>query len=249
MNSYTTTIQRYINSELQNAGFNELYNNNRITGLSDEFAFMNKIVNYDDDVKKIVDKRIFRDYKFKNEDKNSFKKLFVNRFMNRQIGRQTIDLFSSNLLGYILTYENYINIVFSDDVYDYLNNVSYTNTDNVSNGNNNQISNSNSQTISDSISHNKGRNADADLPQEQVNLNLDDNTAKFASKTFVNNDSSDNHTESNTNTNNTSDTKTENITNVQSITRAYNLNSLNDLKNLRDRIFKEIDRKFFLQIW
>lgn len=121
MSKHTTTIMEILQSELQRNGFNEFVNNNHISLNDNEFAFIQKILRYDDDVNKIVNNVIFKGFKFNDERIDRyFKESFVTRFLDREIGRQTVEAFASQVLYVTLTHEDYIYTVYGSEMIKYL---------------------------------------------------------------------------------------------------------------------------------
>lgn len=120
MARYTTTLNEYLQSELQKRGHSEFYNAGRLTFNKSKYGFIQKILKYDHDVSCIVDECIFKGFKLENDkvDKH-FKKMFITRFLDREINRQTIDAFSSQVLYVTLTHEEYIDKVFGSEYYKY----------------------------------------------------------------------------------------------------------------------------------
>lgn len=157
----TTTLMDVIQSELINEGYNEFINDDRLTFFNDKYSFIKKVINYDDDVKKIVDRIIFNGVCLENpEHDKMFKKTFINRFLNRQIGQQTMEAFSSQLIYVILVNSEYINMIYNK-LEDFVISSSSTTSGNKSSGtsDNRQLSTS--------------------LPQNQVNLNVENTQLEY----------------------------------------------------------------------
>ena len=111
----TTTMYDYLHSELHNNGENEFFNQNQLTGFNDDFAFIQRIMDYDEVVASIVNRRIFHGLSLaKPEYDQSFKRMFVNRFLNRQIQTQTIDAFSAKVSYEFLQLTPYLNNLFEN---------------------------------------------------------------------------------------------------------------------------------------
>lgn len=154
MSKHTTTLMEIIQSELQRNGFNEFVNDGKLTFDNQEFQFIQKVLRFDDDVKKIVDNTIFKGFKFTDERVDRyFKEAFTTRFLDREIGRQTVEAFASLVLYETLIREDYIFTVFGNEVYKYLeNHVDYkgdeignTKEDETQNQTNEEIQNQNNE--------------------------------------------------------------------------------------------------------
>lgn len=134
MSKHTTTINEYLNGELESIGLNEFVNNGKLTIFDEEYQFIQKILKFDKDVQKIVTNKIFKNFMFANDtvDRN-FKEAFVTRFLDREINRQTIEAFASQVLYVTITHEEYIHTVFSNDYIKYIENHTTTDTLDISN--------------------------------------------------------------------------------------------------------------------
>ena len=154
MSKYTTTINEYLNSELERMGFNEFVNNGELTFFDEEFQFIQKILKYDDDVHNIVTKKIFRGFQLPNVDIDKhFKKAFVTHFLDREINRQTIESFAAQVLYVSITHETYINEVFSNDFMMYVNNTGFSESVGTGNLIGKTLSDTNTKSNSNSESH------------------------------------------------------------------------------------------------
>lgn len=134
MSKHTTTINEYLNGELESIGLNEFVNNGKLTIFDEEYQFIQKILKFDKDVQKIVTNKIFKNFRFANDtvDRN-FKEAFVTRFLDREINRQTIEAFASQVLYVTITHEEYIHTVFSNDYIKYIEGHTTTDTLDISN--------------------------------------------------------------------------------------------------------------------
>lgn len=191
---------------------NELFQNGKIVAFDDNFAFIKKAMKYDEDVHEVVTDFIFLGYEFSTSgiDKK-FKKTFVNRFLNKQIEFQTIELFSSTLLSIIFTYEAHIESIYSD-MEKYFN------------------AQSESETTNQGTSQSDSRYLASELPQNNINLNVDDTVLNYG------------------NQNNISRNKNKDEGSSKTVSKQYNLESLLKAKTLIDDVFTEIERKCFYKI-
>lgn len=210
---YTITIKDYLQSELINSGKSELFNNTQLTMLDPEFAFMQKAMRYDEDIDDIVTNRIFNGFRFVNDECDKwFKRAFVNRFYNRQIGRQTIEAFATQVVYTTLINEQEINYLY-DNYVKMLQNSSIT------------------TNKGSSESENQNRDISTTLPQNQVNMDLQDMGMAYADE---NNIAKANQKNKNQNTSETTNISHEGFKAMQ---------------NAWEKYFNEYDRRCFLHVW
>lgn len=250
MSKFTTTINEFLNGELHRLGHDEFYNFGQLTYKDDNYAFIQKILFYDEDVQKIVDDKIFKGFKFTNEQiDRSFKETFVARFLDREINRQTIESFASQVLYVTLTHQEWILKVFGQDLEKYLNN-HVTNTSEDS-GTENQTS-ENNQTNTQNVTGkdtSENREALSTLPQNKVNIDVDNDELDYADENTISKDKKNNEQE--TTGEQKSDGKRDQETKAthDELTKTYSLSNLQELYAMKDQLFIEYDKKCFLQIW
>ncbi len=211
-----TTLYQFISSELQLKGLNELENDGKFTFFDSDYSFMQKIARYDEDVKEIVNHNIFRKNRLLDEQADDhFKQAFLNRFLDKSIKTQTIELFSNKVIFTFMMHDEFINHVY--DVNSFLTNETISDT--VSKGNNQ--------------SSNENRNARADLPQNQVNVNVESTELEFANEFAIskNKDTSNNESES------------------KSTNRHYSMDNLVKINGLLESVFVEFDKNCFMQVF
>lgn len=210
----TTTLNKIIESELIKKGFNEVVNEkDELVFFDDSYAFTRKILNYDEDVSSIVNELFFLGQQLKNtEHDKHFKKAFLNCFLNREINRQTVEAFSHQVLYTFMINEDYINRLYTD-LEKYLAN-RQVNTQ---------------KNDGDSVTDN--RSAYAELPQDNVNLDVNDTVMTSAKDNTINRSKQSNNQQSSGQTEN------------------YRLDELFKTNGLLEQIFNEFDRKCFLQVW
>lgn len=205
MTKKTTTINEIITADLNEKGHNEFLACNQLDLVGGTLNYMYKITQYDEDVQDTVNRIIFRGYKLPDTKMDIFfKKMFVNKFMNRQIIEQTLESFSNNLIYNCMSHEHYL-ISLLKNMEDYL-----------TNGN----------TVDSSRTHDN-RTAIAQLPQSEVNVNVDNTILDYADNNTISRDKDINHQES------------EN----------YDLDTLIKSFPLIDNYFKMLDKRCFLQVW
>lgn len=278
MSKYTTTMNEFITSELKRQGLSEFVNDGKLTFNNPEYAFIQKILFYDEDVQKIVDDKIFKGFKFKDDatDK-SFKEVFVSRFLDREISRQTIEAFASQVLYVTLTHQEYIYTIFSSELEKYLQQHVTNHSEDEGNEdekqNHNQTSKENENSTGNEKqkhdqnvqgdSYDQHREAQATLPQTEVNINVDNDELEFADTNTIYKDKNNNNqdTKGNQTTDTTDDSertgeqKQDSDRNLDTnskhseITKSYYIQNLQQIYDLKTRVFEDYDRHCFLQIW
>ena len=141
-----------------------------------------------------------------------FEREFLQRFINRVIKYQTLDLFSTYLASFVSEYQELINYCY--DKYDML---VTGQVDTVSNNN--------------STSTNKSNSIYSNLPQNQINMNLDIDTLDYAD---------DNTITKNRATNSGTD---------KSTSSAYDIDALSKISSLKEQVFKDMDSLLFSQLY
>lgn len=225
----TVTLFDIIQSELIKDGHSEfLDDEGNLVFFNEEYQFTEKILNYDEDVKKII-RYIFHNVSLDNNDHDThFKKMFLYRFINREINRQTIEAFKMQLMSVFLENKEYINRVYNDSEL-FILQKSKSTSDNIQL--NNQMNESNS------LSNN--RQAFAELPQSHVNLDVDSPVMRSANDNTISNNRQQ--------TNSTNEGET--IGNSRSGSETYSIDELIKSSHLMVEIMNTFDRKCFLQIW
>ena len=225
----TTTLYNIIRSELIKEGFNEFVNDQgELVIFNEEDQFLTKILTYDEDVKKIVNK-LFTDQSLNDpENDDHFKKTFLVRFLNRQINAQTIDMFRVQLFNTFLTNEVYINTVYKD-LEKYINQTQE----------NNSTSKQENDQLNDGTTTSDNRQAYADLPQNNVQLDVNDTVMKSASDNTISRNKQTNKQETSGITENES----------ESMSKSYHLNELFKSNGIMEQVFNLFDVKCFLQVW
>lgn len=145
-------------------------------------------------------------------NRERFEREFLQRFINRVIKYQTVDLFSTYLASFISEYQELINYTY--DMYDLL-----------VKGQVETISNNNS------TSTNKSNSIYSNLPQNQINMNLDIDTLDYADDNTI------------------SKSRSTNSGTDKSTSRAYDIDALSKISVLKEKIFKDMDSLLFSQIY
>ena len=225
----TVRLFTLIQSELQKKGFNELVDNDgNLIYFDDEKQFTRKILMYDDDVSNIVDELFTGVSLAKRENDINFKKAFVYRFLNRRINRQTKEAFQYEILATFLTQQNYINAIYND-LEKYI----------LKQSESEQSNNQKNMQTNTSVSSNDSRSAYANLPQSNVNLNLNDDNMETADDNTV---SKSKQASENTTSNNTSGDNS-------SVSSQYSLDELVKSSSLITSILDQFDVNCFMQIF
>lgn len=225
----TVTLFDYIKSELIKRGLNEFKDSSgKFVFFDEEYQFMTKILTYDEDVSDIVD-YLFTGVSLNHREYDMyFKKIFTLRFLNRQINRQTVESFKVELLLTFLVHQDYINTVYTDlDKYLHQSQIN----ENTNKQTNNQQNDGSTTT--------DNRQAYAQLPQNNVQLDVDSTVMDSASDNTISRNK-----QANKQTNvgeTTGESKTEN--------KSYSFNELFKSHGLLEHVLNEFDKKCFLQIW
>lgn len=225
----TTTLYNVIRSELIKEGFNEFVDGDgNLIIFEEESQFMTKILNYDSDVQNIVEKLFTGASLTNRENDEHFKKTFLYRFLNRQINFQTIESFRISLLSTFLMNQHYMNTVYAD-LDNYI-------TQSQINENTNKQTN---EQRTDGSTTADNRQAYAQLPQNNVQLDVDSTIMESANDNTISRNKQVNQQENTGET--TGESRSEN--------KSYQLNALLQSSTIMENIFNEFDRKCFLQVW
>ena len=225
----TTRLFNIIQSELINNGVDEFVDENgKLIFFDNDKQITRKILLFDNDVQRVVNELMLGIELENPEYDMHFKKAFVYRFINRRINRQTKEDFQFQLLTTFLSQQNYINAVYNDLE-------KYISQQSDSKQTNNQ---KNTQTNT-SVSNNDSRSAYANLPQSNVNLDVDNTNMNTADDNTV---SRSKQSSENTNTNNTSGDNS-------SVSNQYKLDELVKSSSLFKNILDVFDVNCFMQIF
>lgn len=217
----TTTLFNYLQAELIKRGFNEFENEDgEFVFYNKDYQFMQKIMSYDSDVAEIVNELFYGLQLAQAEHDTHFKKTFILRFINRQINRQTIEAFQLELMNVFLTNSDFINRMYQD-LEKYLTSSTQTIQENTQ--------------ATDGTTTSDSRQAFADLPQNQVNLDVDNTIMKSASDNTINRNRQMNQQ------------AVDGTTSGE--TKSFQLDQLMKSSQLMEHIFSIFDGKCFLQVW
>ena len=234
-----------LQSELQNRGHNEFVNKGHLSFNDSEFAFIQKILRFDDDVHNIVNRTFFKGFKFNDERIDRyFKEAFVTRFLDREINRQTVEAFASQVLYVTLTREDYIFTVFGSEMQKYLE----QHTETISEDRGKALENATEQgqtkqrqqqktheehedeshethedeEHADGTTTNDNRNAESTLPQSEVNINVDNTNLDYADTNTISRDKGVSSDDKNSSGKSDSDSRGSSDGDLDSITNGEN---------------------------
>lgn len=225
----TITLYDFIQSELIKKGLNEFIDEEgNLIFFEQKYQFTSKILSFDDDVAKIVHDLFCGQSLNNKEYDHHFKKAFLYRFVNRKINRQTIEAFQMEMLSTFLSNESFINRIYNDVD-------KYVTQTSLSHQTNNQVNKQKNEgnTTSDN------RSAFADLPQNNVQLDVDSTVMESASDNTISRNKQTNKQE--TDGESSGETIGEN--------KSYQLDELFKTNGLLDQIFNVFDVKCFMQVW
>ena len=258
----TTTLYKIVQSELYALGHDHeiVDKEGNLVFFDNKFQVMSKIMSYDEDIKNIVN-HLFNGYGLeKSEHDTHFKKMFFYRFINREINRQTVESFMFELMSTFLTNQDYINRIYTD-MDKYILGYSETNQDSNQDSNDLKTSNSKNNYSNTSESTSTGntttdnRQARSDLPQSNVNLDVNNTVMRSANENDISRNKQ-NNTQKNTDeqtssneTENTDQSESHSSGESHSISKTYQLDQLFKTNNVLERIMNEFDKKCFLQFW
>lgn len=206
----TTRLYDIIYGELERHRAEIYRSNNQI--IFNQNNLMRKTLEYKDPkfIKMLQDNLFYGTSNINQRER--FEREFLQRFINRVIKYQTVDLFSTYLASFISEYKELINYTY--DKYDML---VTGQVDTVSNNN--------------STSTNKTNSIYSNLPQNQINMNLDIDTLDYAD---------DNTITKSRGTNSGTD---------RSTSSAYDIEALSKISSLKEQIFKDMDNLLFSQFY
>lgn len=223
------TLFDYLQSELQKKGLNEFVDTEGNLILFDEqHQFMSKILAYDDDIKEIINKLFNGVSLTQREHDEHFKKVFLYRFLQRDMNWQTVEAFKVKLMMTFLTHQDFMNTIYNDmELFITQSTIA--------------LSDSTQQNTQETDGETVGSNrqAYAELAQNNVNLNLNDDVMVSANDNTISKNKQQN--------NQKTDGETESHTISES--KSYQFDTLFQSNGLLDTILDIFDAKCFLQIW
>ena len=256
----TTTLYKIVQSELYALGHDhEIVDKaGNLVFFDNDFQVMSKVMSYDNDIENIVD-LLFNHMKLNNTVHDQhFKKTFFFRFINREINRQTVESFMFELTATFLTIQDYISRIYTD-MEKYI--LGYSETNDKNNQDSNDLKTSNSKNNYSNISESTStgntttdnRQARSDLPQNSVNLDVNNTVMRSANENDISRNkqnNAQNNKDEQTSVNETenkdqSESHSSGVSN--SISKTYQLDQLFKTNNVLERIMNEFDKKCFMQ--
>lgn len=255
MSKYTTTIYEILASEGYKHGFNDFLAPDGIHLITygDNLAFINKVNQFDKDIQCWTDSALFAGNKLTSPGADSFfKKEFVTRFINREIKYQTLDLWRIKLAAEMVQYDQYLSSTYDNFFKIYTGekdgkttgNLQATQANKSNTGFTGKVT-SNSSTIT------RHRDLDATLPQNETSLSLDSDDVPYADSRKDSKDKSTTNsvTDTKNNTNTSANQDTSQDTTGTSLDIAFDVDTVYKIRSVYEPLFKELDRRLFLQVW
>lgn len=214
----TSSLYYIICSELMNSGYNEFItqNRNQLTYYDKNARVISQINMYEkDEIIKACQNTIFYGLSFLNNNRKRFEKEFINHFLNRNIKYQTYEVARLQLVSFVFE-----NLELIESIY---------NAENLLLGKSQTTSTG--KTTSETI--NKNNSLYADLPQDNINMNVNNDTLDYASNNSINKSKSNGTSDSN------------NVSNSQS----YNIDNLTKLYMFKAQLFNDLDKRLFSQLF
>lgn len=211
----TTTLEEIIKSELINNGHSEFLSKDKkdLVLFDDNYQIIKKIMRYDDDVHQIVTDKFFIGEKLEDTKKDrDFKKHWLNRFYAKQIGHQTLERFAGNVLNVFYNNKHFLNEYYKN-LDEYINALEQTT----------------GATTGNRLSDN--RLLESDLPQNEINLNVDDTVLNYGNLNRINRDRD-----------------TQDGTSESQSTKK-DLALLEQSRHLMEEVLNDFERQCFLYIW
>ena len=213
----TSSLYYIICSELINSGYNEFItqNRNQLTYYDKNARVISQINMYEkNEIIKACQNTIFYGLSFLNNRKR-FEKEFINHFLTRNIKYQTYEVARLQLVSFVFE-----NLELIESIY---------NAENLLLGKSQTTSTG--KTTSETT--NKNNSLYADLPQDNINMNVNNDTLDYASNNSINKSKSNGTSDSN------------NVSNSQS----YNIDNLTKLYMFKAQLFNDLDKRLFSQLF
>lgn len=246
MSKTTITLFDFIQAEFIKQGHEEFFDyedfNNKEKDFGMKFndeknSFMYKILNYDVDTQDVINNRIFRGLKLKSiQQDRMYKQMFLLKYMNQQIGFQTIEEFSSQVMFLFMTHKEYLD-------YYYENYIDMLQQKNKGSSSTTSTNTGSSLSTVEGDSGYSARSANVTLPQNEPSVNLESPYVDYADDTRA--DFSKNKNNSITDTENSSNSENSGETlNVR-----FSLDELNKTRNIIKRFIEEYQKPCFMLVW
>lgn len=165
----TTRIIDIVSSIFQNNCISDMENDckNQITFFDENYSYFKKISNFNDETYKMLNKHFFKDNVLKSEKADrEIKKIFFTRFFNREIGRQTFEIFLTELVHILYLYDDVLSFYY-DNIEKYIATQKITKNNN---SNENIVNN---------------RSIFSTLPQENLNLDVNNDYMQYGDNNTI----------------------------------------------------------------
>lgn len=165
----TTRIIDIVSSIFQNNCISDMENDckNQITFFDENYSYFKKISNFNDETYKMLNKHFFKDNVLKSEKADrEIKKIFFTRFLNREIGRQTFEIFLTELVHILYLYDDVLSFYY-DNIEKYIATQKITKNNN---SNENIVNN---------------RSIFSTLPQENLNLDVNNDYMQYGDNNTI----------------------------------------------------------------
>lgn len=233
------TFNKFLKSELART-HSEIQKNGEFVFMNPEDSYQNEIRRYTEEVHELMMKNFFVGFSFRNNDiDRRFKKLFVNYFLDRKWLFETSDKMASAIYSTLLMEEDYINMLY-DNIEYYINGYRYSHTEAHSEGKTAEESGSDRTDRSSG----KSRGLNADLPQSQVNINLDNSDFQYGSTVNATNNTNSSSGETNT----AREGENETDSNSTTISNDYDIEKLEKINGILRKIVNRFDSYCFSQL-
>lgn len=165
----TTRLYDIVESIFKNNCISDLENEcrNRITFLNPDYSYYTKLMNFDEDTYNLMNKHFFRNNLLKsNKADYNIKKIFFNKFINREIGRQTFEIFLSELVHILYMYDDVLSFYYDNiDLY-------------MASSKKNIVDNTNSTTTN-------SRGITSTFPQNAINLDVNNDFMEYGDNNTI----------------------------------------------------------------
>lgn len=225
----TISLYDFMQSELIKRGLDEFEDEEgNLLYFKEESQFLSKILAYDDDVKDIIN-HLFNGVSLtKREHDEHFKKTFLYRFINRRFNRQTVESFKLELMMTFLTQETFLNQL-------YENMEKYIHQSQINTQTNQQLT----EQLADGVTTTDNRQAYADLPQNDVQIDVDSTIMNSASDNTISRNKQQNQQQ------------TEGLSTgtVESENKQFQFDTLFQSSSVMNRVLNLFDEHCFMQTW
>lgn len=209
----STTLFNILHSELINMGKSEMFYNGRVVAFDDDHTFIKKVLKYDDDVELIVNSTFFLGLTLEDSDHDrKFKRQWVNKFLYYRPNFQTVESFASKVSYVFMNNEDFLNTYYSD-------------LDSYLTGLSTSKGKGRSKSIDDS------RTANSTLPQNLVNVDVDNTVLDYADDNIIVRSKSESESDNDNKSN------------------RFDLNTLVDSRNLLEDVFLQFEKHCFINTW